>query len=79
MRPQPDPDDMVELTAGVLSSAVLLTPQQRIPPNLKFEVDDVEKDWAYPCKFDYIVSRYMAASINDWPTYVKRAYEYVRC
>lgn len=54
-----------------------LSPTQTtwIPPNLKFEVDDIEKDWAYPFKFDYIVSRYMASSITGWPRLVEQAYE----
>lgn len=51
--------------------------RRRIPPNLKFEVDDVEREWAYPFKFDYIISRYMASSINDWPKFVERVYECV--
>ena len=54
-----------------------LTPR-RIPPNLKFEVDDVEKEWTYPFKFDFVVSRYMCGSISDWPGHVKRIYKYAK-
>jgi len=46
-----------------------------VPPNVKFEVDDVESEWAYDFKFDFIFCRYMAASIADWPKLVGRIYQ----
>ncbi len=46
-----------------------------VPPNVKFEVDDVESPWVYDEPFSYIFSRYMAASISDWPSLVQRTYE----
>lgn len=42
---------------------------------MKFEVDDVEREWTYSFKFDFIVNRYMAGSIGDWPKLVGRIYE----
>lgn len=45
------------------------------PPNVKFEVDDVEDPWVQPAKFDFIFSRYMAASIHDWPKLVANIYD----
>jgi len=48
-----------------------------IPANVKFEVDDVESPWTHNAKFDYIFSRYMAASIIDWPKLVNTVYESV--
>ena len=47
-----------------------------MPPNVKFEVDDVESDWLYEEKFDFIFSRYMAASILDWPKLIKQMHKY---
>ena len=38
-------------------------------------MDDVEQEWTYPFKFDFIVNRYMAGSISDWPQLVQRIYE----
>jgi len=38
-----------------------------LPPNVRFEIDDVEDPWTYSNPFDYIHSRYMAGSIQDWP------------
>ncbi|OAA65767.1 tam domain protein [Niveomyces insectorum RCEF 264] len=45
-----------------------------VPPNVKFEVDDVENEWVYEQPFTFIFSRYMAASIGDWPKLVQNAY-----
>ncbi|KAF4935954.1 Secondary metabolism regulator LAE1 [Colletotrichum fructicola] len=45
-----------------------------VPPNVKFEIDDVESPWVGP-KYDYIMCRYMAASIGDWPSLVKNIYD----
>lgn len=48
-----------------------------VPPNVKFEVDDVESPWLYDQKFDWIFCRYMAASIFEWPKLVNTIYECV--
>ena len=37
----------------------------------------MEQEWAYPFKFDYIICRYMAGSLNDWDKLAERIYEYV--
>ncbi|KAI9802514.1 MAG: hypothetical protein M1833_001586 [Piccolia ochrophora] len=46
-----------------------------VPPNVQFEVDDVEGEWTHTAPFDYIHCRYMATSIADWPSLVKRCHE----
>ena len=46
-----------------------------VPRNVKFEVDDVEAPWTHPIKYDYIHSRFMAASIADWPKLVRTCYD----
>ncbi|KEZ43231.1 hypothetical protein SAPIO_CDS4914 [Scedosporium apiospermum] len=46
-----------------------------VPPNVKFEVDDVESPWLHQDKFSWIFCRYMAASIFDWPKLVNTIYE----
>lgn len=48
-----------------------------VPTNVKFEVDDVESDWLHEEKFSFIFSRYMAASIVDWPRFVNNIHEFV--
>lgn len=77
MRPQSYSDYMVREFIKVPALIAIANILRRIPPNLKFEVDDVEREWAYPFKFDFIVCRYMAGSITDWPRLVERIYEYV--
>ncbi|KAK6360158.1 hypothetical protein TWF730_006310 [Orbilia blumenaviensis] len=50
-----------------------------VPPNLTFEVDDVEKEWTHkPCSFDFIYCRYMLGSIKDWPQLIRRAFTTVK-
>ncbi|KAF6813359.1 umta methyltransferase family protein [Colletotrichum plurivorum] len=46
------------------------------PPNVKFEIDDVESPWMDK-KYDYIMCRYMAASIKDWPKLVKNIFDHL--
>ena len=48
-----------------------------VPPNVRFEVDDLEDDWTFSYPFDYIHSRYMAGSIKDWPRLMKQCFESV--
>ena len=45
-----------------------------IPPNVEFQVDDVEDEWTYSKPFDYIHSRAMNGAVIDWATFFKRAY-----
>lgn len=49
----------------------------RVPPNVRFEVDDVEAEWTYHQKFDYIHCRFMGNAIQDWPKLVGQCFEYV--
>jgi len=42
---------------------------------VKFIVDDVEEDWGYENNpFDFIHSRFIAASVKDVSSLVKKAY-----
>jgi len=46
-----------------------------VPPNVSFEVDDVESLWPERPPFDFIHSRYMAGSIVDWPGLMRQCYQ----
>ncbi|KAF4782429.1 methyltransferase domain-containing protein [Colletotrichum scovillei] len=46
-----------------------------VPPNVKFEIDDVEEEWTWSRPFDYIHSRVMTGSISDWDLYLRRCYD----
>jgi hypothetical protein len=53
----------------------MLTFEISVPPNVKFEVDDIEKPWAHSSPFDFIHCRGMAACIADWPYLAKQSFE----
>ena len=48
-----------------------------VPPNLTFEIDDIEKEWTWSRKFDYIFCRMMAGSFANVSRVLKQAYEYL--
>ncbi|KAJ3456392.1 hypothetical protein MRS44_016415 [Fusarium solani] len=41
-------------------------PESQCPPNVNFYVDDLEDDWTFSSKFDFIFSRFMTGSIRNW-------------
>ncbi|KAI5845708.1 S-adenosyl-L-methionine-dependent methyltransferase [Morchella snyderi] len=46
-----------------------------VPPNLQFEIDDLESEWAIPRDdFDFIHMRYMLACVSDWPALFQKVY-----
>ncbi|KAI8293102.1 Cytochrome P450 monooxygenase lolP1 [Colletotrichum sp. SAR 10_98] len=45
-----------------------------VPPNVKFEVDDIEQPRAYGEPFDYVHIRGMTSSISDWPAFLENVY-----
>lgn len=46
-----------------------------VPPNLTFEIDDIEEEWVYTQKFDYIHGRFLNGSLADWKGLIAKAYE----
>ena len=51
----------------------------RVPPNLVFEVDDLEAPWLYsPDSYDFIHCRFMFLAIKDFPRLLEQAYRQVR-
>ncbi|KAK3331848.1 S-adenosyl-L-methionine-dependent methyltransferase [Cercophora scortea] len=45
-----------------------------VPPNVSFFVDDLEDEWNFPQKFDYVFARFMTGSILDWPKFFKQSF-----
>ncbi|KAG7050569.1 hypothetical protein JMJ77_0013313 [Colletotrichum scovillei] len=45
-------------------------------PNVRFEIDDLEEDWTYAHKFDYIHSRFMTSSIANWKDLLTKAFQH---
>ncbi|OBR05082.1 Methyltransferase domain-containing protein [Colletotrichum higginsianum IMI 349063] len=46
-----------------------------VPPNVKFEVDDIEEPWTYQLPFDYIHTRIMTSSISDWKKFFQQCFK----
>ncbi|MCJ1476927.1 hypothetical protein MMC13_005596 [Lambiella insularis] len=49
-----------------------------VPPNVHFEVDDVEQEWTYSEKFDFIHCRTMGNAIQDWPRLTKQCFNFLK-
>ncbi|KAL3419538.1 methyltransferase domain-containing protein [Phlyctema vagabunda] len=44
-----------------------------LPPNLSFEIDDLEEPWNFGQKFDFIYSRMLTGSFADWPRFFEQS------
>ncbi|KAF6815075.1 methyltransferase domain-containing protein [Colletotrichum sojae] len=60
--------------ADVLGVDLSPVPTAFVPPNVRFEVDDVEEPWTYSQPFDYIHVRGMTSSITDWKRFFIQCY-----
>ena len=47
-----------------------------VPPNISFQVDDLEEQWGFKEGFDFIYSRMMSGAIADWPKLFQQSFEY---
>ncbi|KAJ0299984.1 hypothetical protein COL516b_008722 [Colletotrichum fioriniae] len=45
------------------------------PPNVRFEIDDVEDTWTFSRPFDYIHSRVMTSSVKSWEDFIRKCFE----
>lgn len=48
------------------------------PPNVYFQIDDVENDWTYHDKFDFIHARGLAGAISNWPNLYCQAFKHLK-
>ncbi|KAF5699565.1 methyltransferase [Fusarium globosum] len=46
-----------------------------VPPNASFYVDDLEEQWEYSDKFDFVFARFLTGSILDWPKFFSESYK----
>ncbi|KXH40812.1 hypothetical protein CSIM01_08540 [Colletotrichum simmondsii] len=53
----------------------LSPPLAEVPPNVTFEVDDIEEPWTFSLPFDYIHTRMMTSSISDWRRLIQNAFD----
>lgn len=49
-----------------------------VPPNVRFEVDDIEDVWTHAAPFDLIHARTLTGCIRDWPRLMRQAFAAVR-
>lgn len=56
----------VHPTASVLGTDLSPIQPRSVPPNVKFEVDDVCDEWVYAVPFDFIHIRGLYGSVGDW-------------
>lgn len=58
-------------------SGVDLSPIQpaSIPPNVSFEVDDLEEPWTFSQKFDFIFGRMLVGGIRNFPRLFEQSFE----
>jgi trans-aconitate methyltransferase len=52
-----------------------LTNNPSLPTNLEFQVDDLEDEWTYSYKFDFVFGRMLTGSIGDWPKFFKQSFD----
>ncbi len=46
-----------------------------VPPNVSFFVDDIEDEWTFSYKFDFVYARMLTASVADWPKLMRQSFE----
>ncbi|KAJ5016270.1 Cytochrome P450 monooxygenase lolP1 [Colletotrichum sp. SAR 10_99] len=61
--------------ADVLGIDLSAIQPEYTPPNVKFEIDDLEEPWTFSQPFDYIHSRLMNSAVSDWKGYVQKCFE----
>ncbi|KAF2729529.1 S-adenosyl-L-methionine-dependent methyltransferase [Polyplosphaeria fusca] len=65
-------------SAEILGNDISPIQPSLVPPNVKFEVDDLEDEWVYSSKFDFIHARYLACAIRDWSKLLTQAYKFTK-
>jgi SAM-dependent methyltransferase len=73
--------DMADKFPTAQVTGVDLAPIQPswVPPNLQFEVDDVEDQWEYgKTKFDFIHARNLLMAIRNWDRLIEQSLAYLK-
>ncbi|ERT01406.1 hypothetical protein HMPREF1624_02652 [Sporothrix schenckii ATCC 58251] len=64
--------------ADVLGTDLSPIQPEYVPPNLRFEVDDVEDDWVYSHPFDFVHGRYILPSLRNPRATLQRIFDHLR-
>ncbi|KAH8648780.1 S-adenosyl-L-methionine-dependent methyltransferase [Tricladium varicosporioides] len=63
-------------SAEVLGLDIAPTQPQWVPPNCRFEIDDIEMPWTLEREsFDFIHARDLLLSIRNWPQLIKQSFD----
>ncbi|KAK7894192.1 hypothetical protein LTR67_005950 [Exophiala xenobiotica] len=66
-------------SASVIGVDLAAVQPNWVPPNLSFEILDVESEWMYPKgRYDLIHGRELIFAIRDWPGLISQAYDHLR-
>lgn len=66
-------------SASVIGADIAAVQPQWVPPNLQFEIEDVENDWLWPKdSFDFIHARELIFAIRDWPRLIRQSLELLK-
>lgn len=66
-------------SATVIGTDVSPIQPEWVPPNVSFQIDDAEAEWAFPAdSFDFIHIRCLGGSVRDWPALLKQCYKHLR-
>lgn len=65
--------------ATVIGADIAAVQPMWVPPNLQFEIEDIENDWLWPKdNFDFIHARELIFAIRDWPRLIQQAFDCLR-
>jgi SAM-dependent methyltransferase len=65
-------------TAQVIGVDLAAVQPSWVPPNIQFEIDDVEDEWAYGRnKFDFIHARNLLLAIRNWDRLVQKSFSHL--
>jgi hypothetical protein len=67
--------DVADMIPTAIVKGIDVSPIQPawIPPNLKFEVDDYNKEWIDINRYDLIHAREILGTVPDWVAFYKKA------
>ena len=66
-------------TAHVIGVDIAPIQPSWVPPNVVFELDDVEDDWAFQRdSFDFIYAREFLTAIRDWNRLIKQSFDHLK-
>ena len=65
----------MHVESDVLGVDIIPDQPTMVPPNVHFELANLEEPWIFSYKFDYIHSCMMTGAFEDWPRFHQQAFE----